>query len=306
MKKLLLQAILCFLIVAPAKAQYDYYQYFDGADTSILNSVFIDIDPDTNNVWQIGPPQKTFFNAASTVPNVMVTDTINPIPVNNTSRFSFTLDNGNFAPGILAIQWKQKLDMDPGLEGGIIEYSLDNGQTWFNVFNNPFVYNFYGFNQINADTIDATSEFAFSGRDTLWQDIWLCFLNNVQMQQDTITLRFTLKTDSINDVREGWMIDNLSAHITIIHTAKGGQQVDAINAFPNATTGIVNIETTQLASTQVIEEVYLFSTNGQLIKTYSVNAANTTLNLSDQARGTYYLKVKSNLMTETFVIFLED
>ncbi len=306
MKKLLLQTLLCFLIVAPAKAQYDYYQYFDGADTSILNSVFIDIDPDTNNVWQIGPPQKTIFNAASTVPNVMVTDTINPIPLNNTSRFSFTLDNGNFYPGVLAIQWKQKLDMDPGREGGIVEYSLDSGQTWFNVFNNPFVYNFYGYNQANADTINATNEFAFSGRDTTWRDIWLCFFYNVQMQQDTLMLRYTLKTDSINDVREGWMIDNLSAHITIQHTAKGGQQVDNIHAFPNATTGIVNIETTQLANTQFIEEVYLFSTNGQLIKTYAVNSANATLNLSDQPRGTYYLKVKSNLMTETFVIFLED
>jgi hypothetical protein len=306
MKKLLLQTLLCFLIIAPAKAQFDYYQYFDGADTSILNSVFIDIDPDTNNVWQIGPPQKTIFNAASSVPNVIVTDTINPIPLNNTSRFSFTLDNGNFSQGVLAIQWKQKLDMDPGREGGIIEYSLDSGQTWLNVFNNPFVYSFYGYNQANTDTIDATNEFAFSGRDTTWRDIWLCFFYNVQMQQDTISLRYTLKTDSINDVREGWMIDNLSAHITILHTAKGGQQVDNILAFPNATTGIVNIETTQLANTQFIEEVYLFSTNGQLIKTYAVNSANATLNLSDQPRGTYYLKVKSNLMTETFVIFLED
>ena len=70
----------------------DLTQYFDGADTLVYNAILIEID--TNSVWQIGPPNKeVHFKSASTVPNVIVTDTINPYPINDTSRFQIKILN---------------------------------------------------------------------------------------------------------------------------------------------------------------------------------------------------------------------
>ena len=70
--------------------------------------------------------------------NVIITDTINTYPVNDTSRFSFSVYN-DFSFAIVAIQWLQKLDIDSTGDIGTIEFSTDGGQTWQNTFNNPYV-----------------------------------------------------------------------------------------------------------------------------------------------------------------------
>ena len=142
MKKIYLTITCLFLVVCTLKAQYTT-QYFDGADTIPNYSVKIKIGNNSNNIWQIGPPQKIIFNSASTAPNVLVTDTINNYPPNNISQFKFTVVPFNTF-GVMAIQWNQKLDMNLQHDGGIIEYSIDTGTTWHNIFNDPHVYNVYG------------------------------------------------------------------------------------------------------------------------------------------------------------------
>jgi len=98
-------------------------QYFDGADTSALTSILIDIEPDTQNLWQIGPPQKTLFDTAFTAPNAIVTDTINRLQSRNISRFVVRIPDTALRWGILALQWVQKLDMAYDLQGGMVEFS---------------------------------------------------------------------------------------------------------------------------------------------------------------------------------------
>ena len=77
------------LIAISLKSQAYYNQYFDGANTNPLNSFMIGIGTNTNNIWQVGKPQKTLFSSASTTPNVIITDTINYYPNNNVSTFTF-------------------------------------------------------------------------------------------------------------------------------------------------------------------------------------------------------------------------
>ena len=79
MKKIYLTIILLVFVVRYSTAQF-YTQYFDGADTTVWNSILIDIDHDSSNVWQIGTPQKNIFDSAATQPNAIVTDTINLLP----------------------------------------------------------------------------------------------------------------------------------------------------------------------------------------------------------------------------------
>ena len=119
--------LLALLWPVASYSQGYYEQYFDGADTT-SQSVQISFGTDSNNVWQIGPPQKTLFNAAATEPNVLVTDTINPYITGDTSMVVATAPLEGIG-WILAVEWMQKLDLDTNLAGAVLEYSLDDGQT---------------------------------------------------------------------------------------------------------------------------------------------------------------------------------
>ncbi len=245
MKPLSLLFSLFFIATFHASGQ-TLRQYFDGADTIVTNSLFITLDTNNNNVWQIGPPQKTHFNSAATTPNVLVTDTINAYPARDTASFWFSFKPTWAHWGILAIQWKQKLDMDYGHDGGIIEFSTDGGTAWQNVFDNPLVYNFYGFDTANTDTL-VNGQPAFTGTDTLWKDIWLCFDVSFFSIYDSVMVRYTLLSDSVDSVKEGWMIDNMMARLTVTHTAvKLTAEEEYMKVFPTITSGRLNIEAEKL------------------------------------------------------------
>lgn len=295
-------ACLFFLSTSFLRAQY-WTQYFDGADTSSWFSLFVEIDTTyTNNIWQIGHPQKIIFNNASTVPNVIVTDTINNYPINDTSRFSFAMVPP-FSFGIMALQWLQKLDFDHDSDGGIIEYSTDHGAIWHNAFNDPYVYNFYGYQPENADTI-GSGEYAFSGTDTNWRNIWLCFDYSFMSLTDTFYFRFTSISDSVDNNKEGWMIDNFYTGITGVHTVKQEEQADYLKIYPTPTKGVINIEAQKLMQFHIIERMELLNTDGKVIRTYGKSPTKFYIDISDLPNGMYYLKVQTNIKSETFPLIL--
>jgi len=282
-----------------------YSQYFDGADTSAFNSLLINIDTSSSNIWQIGQPQKIIFDTAATFPNAIVTDTSNYYPTNNTSSFSFGVDPQWFGWGILALQWKQKLDMDIDYDGGIIEFSSDTGNTWKNVFNNPYVYNFYGFDTANQDTL-ISGDYAFSGTDSTWKDIWLCFDLSWLSFSDSLMFRYTLKSDAIDNNKEGWIIDNLISHITIIHTVNEIKQEKYMTAVPNPTTGRIDISTKKLDEFHIIEKIELINIEGKLVQKWGISPTKFYVDISNHPNGIYFLNVKTNKSSETFKIVLEQ
>lgn len=305
MKQIYLTTALLICIVQFSSAQF-YTQYFDGADTSVWNSIRIDIDTASQNVWQIGTPQKTIFDSAATQPYAIVTDTINFYPTNDTSRFIAKVWMNFGAWGIFALQWKQKLDLDQGFDGGIIEYSTDTGNTWVNVFNNPYVYNFYGFQPSNKDTL-VGGEYAFSGTDSTWKDIWLCFdMSWLQQFQpnDTLLFRFTMLSDSINNNKEGWLIDNMLAHITIIHTVKETEQENYLNVYPNPANNIVNIQAQKIMDFHIVEVMELVDPLGRVVDKWTNIPTKFWFDTNKYNDGLYFLKIKTNLKSETFPLVI--
>jgi hypothetical protein len=306
MKKIYLTILLLVFVVRYSTAQL-YSQYFDGADTLLWNSIKIELDTSSQNIWQIGTPQKTIFNSAATRPFAIVTDTINFYPTNNTSRFIAKVwNNWVWYWGIFALQWKQKLDMDTSYDGGIIEYSVDNGNTWVNVFNNPYVYNFYGFQTANQDTL-AGGEFAFSGTDSTWRDIWLCFdLSWIEqfIENDTILFRFTLLSDSVDNSKEGWLIDNMLAHITIIHTVKEVEQENYLNVYPNPANNIVHIQTQKIMQYHIIEKMELVDPLGRVVDMWTNIPTKFWFDTNNYHDGLYFLKIKTNIKSETLPLVI--
>lgn len=283
-------------------AQY-YNQYFDGADTSYYNSTIILIDSDSSNIWQVSRPQKGIFDSAATFPNVIITDTINFYPTNNVSRFIAKVYPWYYR-GIFALQWKQKLDLDSDYDGGIIEYSNDYGDSWHNVFNNPYVYNFYGFQLTNQDTL-ITGEYAFSGTDSTWRDVWLCFESSwLEQFQDSVLFRFTLQSDSIDNFKEGWMIDNFIAHNTTVHTVNEVKLENYFNIYPNPTSDIIYIETQKIEDFHIIEQMEIINSIGQVIDKWKNIPTKFFINTQKYNNGYYYLKIKTNIKSETMPIVI--
>ena len=278
-------------------------QFFDGGDSTI-NSLRVWIDTATGNMWQVGAPQKQIFDSANTLPNVIVTDTVNTYPVGNVSRFGVTGTRNIQWPGIFAFRWTQKLDLDFKEDIGMIEFSLDSGTTWLNAFTDPLAYNFYGFNGTNVDTVNGVV--GFTGTDSTWKDIWLCFQNSM-VASDSIMLRFVLISDSVDNHREGWMIDNMRTHYTMVHTVAQTEKSSYLKVFPTNTTGIVFIDAVQPEQLQHrVQRVELIDAMGRVVERYKTNQQKYSIDISNHPTGTYHLRVFTNKHSKTFTILLKS
>lgn len=301
--KVNITTVLLFLLLPSLSfSQEQFNQYFDGADT-IQSSIKIHFNGDSTNIWQIGKPQKKLFNAASTIPNALLTDTINNYPSNDSSSFEYTVTPWT-NDGILAIQWMQKLDMDAGNDFGLIEFSVDSGDTWKNVFDNPHIYNFYGFDSANVDTFQ-NNNLAFTGTDTAWKNIWLCYELTWLSDYDSVMVRHTFVSDSVDNEHEGWMIDNLKAHVTILHTVNETEKKEYMTVGPNPTRGRIDIVTKKIDEYHIIEEMELVNVKGQVVQQWSRKPTKFYVDISDHPNGVYFLNVKTNKKAESFKVILE-
>jgi len=300
MKNNPLPFLLLFLSPIFLLGQYKQ-QYFDGADTSTVNSILFDIDTSANNIWQIGPPQKIIFESASTFPNVLITDTINSYPPSDTSEFYFTIDPDLFGFGIFALQWNQKLDFESGSDGGLIEYTTDGGNTWNNAFDNPYVYNFYGYDNENVDTL-SDGTLVFSGTDQEWKNIWLCFDVSWLSSSDSLVFKFSSISDSIDTNQEGWMLDNFMAEITFIHTISEAPQEKYLKVFPNPSSDRIFIQARKQKGYHIIEKMTLTNASGKTLKHYGLTPTKFHIDIGDLPSGIYYLHVQTNIQSETVTI----
>ena len=190
----------------------------------------ISILPIPHNIWQIGPPQKSFFSNSFTLPNAIVTDTINFYPVSNISSFELMVGDFNMGGGWwrynLFIDFRHKFDTDTLRDGGFISVSWDNKATWLNIRYDtvaiPLVtpgrnygWQYYG----NTNLYDTSATLfngtpGFSGNSGSWIHSCMAWYdipvkNTVTLPGDTMYLRFNFISDDIPQDHEGWMIDQI-------------------------------------------------------------------------------------------------
>ncbi len=286
----------------------NYTQYFDGADTNYNHllttpSIKIEFNPGSNpNIWQIGKPQKNIFNSYSTVPNVIVTDTINLYAKNDTSSFQFLTICWSQCD-IRTLRWKQKLDYVNNEDGGKVEFSVDGGLNWQNAFNNPNVYNFYGFNLANKDTL-LNGDVVFSGTDTSWADIWLCFRNPFISGFDSLMFKFTSITGHSTLSKEGWMIDNLMSNCTVLHTLQDVNKDKYLYIYPNPSNNILHIDLKKNFKDIIIEEIELINSFGEIIDKWQKIKSKLDIYTNNYPNGNYFLKIKTNYITENIAIVI--
>jgi hypothetical protein len=298
MKTLLLIIPLALCFIAKSNA-------FQWADTTVVELItfesesayFVQSTP-TTNCWQIGQPSKILFNEAYSVPNSIVTDTLNPYPANNHSWFDLVVDLNNWMPN-LGIGFYQKLQTESNTDGGYITVSYDKGATWNNIIQDTVCHFLSSpsrpyFENVNLYSVDDklfNGEPGFSGTISDWQYVEFYWVMNMVTKSpdevDTLLIRFNFISDAIPNEMDGWMIDDIRLFYNHDFGGIAGNEANKnLLVFPNPVSENAIIRT---KNQQTITGIKLFSINGQL--------------LSDEANlGNEYLLKKGNLKPGVYFV----
>lgn len=247
--------------------------YFEDRDTA--NYFYFDTTQ-TNNIWQIGTPSKTVFDSANSTPLALLTDTLNTYPDSNQSSFEFVI----YTDDMTDIAFWHRFDTDSLKDGGIIEVSTDGGSTWTNIVNDTvngfFLDNFY----TSTDTINSfNNEPGFTGTSGGWVKSRIM----KQGYMNFFRFRFTFSSDTIDNGRDGWMIDNFE----FICLGTGIEETELnskINLYPNPTYNQLTIET---ENDLRLETIKVFDNSGRLIHQESKKLIETI----DWTSGLYFIEI---------------
>lgn len=212
-----------------------YYINFD--DGQCMEGLYIDTASNVNNIWQSGSPQKTVFNSAYSTPNSIVTDTINPYPINDTSSFiiSHIAGSGFYYGHTASILGYYMVNSDSLNDYGSIELSPDNGNTWIDIINDNSV----------SSACDSQIP-TLTGNSNGWKYFDFNVLSTAETlgitAGDTLKYRFTFISDSNLDSPDGLMFDNF----IFVDYVEGIDEIgfDKIESkiFPNPAMNTITIE----------------------------------------------------------------
>ena len=244
-----------------------WVEYID-FDNPVWDSSYLLLEIDTtnsSNIWQIGLPQKTIFNQAYSFTNVLVTDTINPYPINNTSSFTIRYFTHN-CPEIFGSYYS---DADSLNDYGMIEFSKDNGISWIDVLQDSLVYG---------------DKPVLTGKTNGWRQFYFGFGHYFQNSyDDTLLLRFTFISDSIDTQQEGLMFDDLGFCLSA--NTQNLYQLNNLKVFPNPTNNLLNFQFDEPIDDA---EIRIYSNIGQLMDNQNIQNTAIQFNVSTWAKGIYY------------------
>jgi len=246
-------SISLLLIAANSFGQWTWGINFE--DPGTLDKIKIDTVSNPNNTWQIGNPNKTLFNAANSEPNVIVTDTINPYPPNDTSSFTVIhIAEGGWVynyPKVDIGGW-YFVDSDSLTDYGYIDYSPDLGNTWYLVDSTR-----------GACTWGAIEDLpTFTGNSNGWKHFYYCLeIPQVVSFGDTILYRFNFISDSVQTNKDGLMFDDLQFE-DWIEGVPEIQNDNLIKLFPNPTSDVLRINSANLSD---YSSVQIFNYLGQVM-----------------------------------------
>ncbi|MFI5219600.1 MAG: T9SS type A sorting domain-containing protein [Bacteroidia bacterium] len=294
MKKYLL-LIPLMLISAVSFAQFDFYT-IDFEDTASLHYLRIDTASNPNNIWQVGAPQKTIFTNAYSSPNVIVTDTINPYPINDTSSFIIVdvAGTGYTFVHTASLQGEYSVNSDTLTDFGMIEFSPDNGTSWYDIVNDTFITN---------NIFMPPGWVILTGNSNGWQPFYVNLaalgpLFNIQLF-DTVLWRFTFISDSIQTNKDGLMFDDLHFE-DYVESIPEIQNDNLISISPNPASDELRVHRTTVSDSQ---KVQVLNYTGQILYDNS-NFIGETIDTRQLTNGIYLLKYSDtkNFSIKKFVV----
>lgn len=165
-----------------------------------VNPITLGITP---NSWQLGTPSQTILNGAYSGSKAWSTGLSTSYPNGDTSALFtpvFAVDNSK----CYKLSFYHKFQTDPYVDGGIVEYSTDNAQTWLHLgFWSPNIQSWYNTPFVTA--LGGNPGYpGWSGT----QNSWTLAERGVNFwTSGNVIFRFRFASDQFNSF-EGWAIDN--------------------------------------------------------------------------------------------------
>ncbi|PZF72531.1 T9SS type A sorting domain-containing protein [Taibaiella soli] len=205
----------------------------------------LSIDTAGMSVWQLGNTVKPFFSDSSQIYGMM-TDTLQPYPVN--SNGSFVVKWNRVFNTILS--FRHKYQTTPGKDGGIVEFSTDS-VVWYNVRGNCYdaqLYQALLFDSMYTvtDTLE-DGEPAFSGTSSGWITSYIQFFDGLPVRvtgacnglPQLLYLRFRFVSDSVADSLDGWIISQFKVRTDYYGSNVNDIKYNVLHIAPNpSATGI--------------------------------------------------------------------
>ncbi|MFO7670291.1 MAG: T9SS type A sorting domain-containing protein [Bacteroidales bacterium] len=247
--------IIFALIAEFANAQEGYYLLNFEDELTTQHHLTIDSISNPNNSWRIGKPNKTYFTEAFSLPNVIVTDTINSYPTNDSSVFIFThYVSSGYVQGHTADMYGwYRVDSDSLKDFGRIEFSPDNGKLWIDLINDT----------IHAPIWGSPKPVLTGISDWTLFHVILAHMGFEYELGDTVLFRFTFISDEVDNHRDGLMFDDL-AFSDIVEGMKLLERSEFNSTiFPNPGNQMVTIEFENYNILPVLLEIFDYT--GKLI-----------------------------------------
>lgn len=276
-----------FTVISHSQWLGDDYYVLTFEDTATLPHLRMDSISNRNGLWQVGSPQKAVFTSAQSPPRAIVTDTVQPYPVNDTS--SFTVVNiasgyGWLYPHTVMLSGYYQVHSDTLTDFGTIELSPDNGTTWIDLINDTLYSAYYQW----WSTVPV-----LSGNSNGWKyfSTWLSPLGplfNVQLN-DTILFRFTFISDSIQTNKDGLIFDDLVFE-DWIEGVPFIRDDDRVSIYPNPTNEWLSLRCERGTGARSVQ---VFNFNSELVYE-SRNFSEEGLETRHLPDGVYWLKYSDN------------
>jgi len=293
MKRILTTIIAIFAILNLFSQDYwDYQINFE--DPEQFFRLKIDTISNPDNIWQIGTPSKPIFSSALSLPNAIVTDTINSYPTNDTSVFviEHVAEYGGFQmPHTVLLQGQYQVNSDTITDFGKIEFSPDNGVTWVDLLTDEVYYNMGCYSWW-------TDKPTLSGNSTGWSElcVWVAGFGPVFDIQygDTVRYRFTFISDDLQTNKDGLIYDNLQFQ-DWAEAIESISKTSSLNVFPNPTSNIATIKF-ENENSDIHELVLLDSKGLEILLRQKTTLNEFEVNLNNSKPDTYFYLI-SNLKT---------
>lgn len=284
-------ALPCFML---GQTYYWVINFDDGQNLNLLN-----IDHSLpSNIWQIGNPQKIFFNTSFSSPNAMVTDAISPYPNNNLSRFYLYVPAPEESLG-QELYFKYKIFTDTLSDNGMIEFSFDKGLTWNNFIAQAIAHllnwdvklAYYPYTTLYT-TNDSLNP--FTGKSSGWYNFHMSFpAPTLPWITDTVYFRFTFQSNEIQTNKDGWMLDD----IIFGNLFEGLEENDIENLVeispnPFYDSFTINLANNATRHTNQHFTYEIYSLQGKIIETNTFDGKTIQItDLNNYSSGIYMLKI---------------
>lgn len=230
-------SLFILLQVFALQAQDDCYNYCLGFEDTMCISHLV-IDTSSNNLWQIGIPDKNIITGGYASETAIVTDTMNPYSVNNHSVFTiWNIATEGDIYGFKTFLGSYVVQTDSIKDYGLIEFSPDNGVTWIDLVH---------------DTLYSTSIHwysnvpVFTGRSSGWKHFEVLLADNSSVfgveLGDTLLYRFSFFSDDTFDDMDGIAFDQICFYEFVEGISETRFTPIKSKLFPNPTRESFTIE----------------------------------------------------------------